>query len=219
MSNPIIQRPDLPIGGYTVTPYPTAIVGAATLAGSAYAAQGTLDGINQASIVIGGKLKVTLLETEVVGAAGNRYTLRVTAGAALSDTATFDLTTRLYAVTLDSTATPTYASLKALIDGASLKVSTAYVGGETGTSEVEILHENFAFAGGTSYSGLFRVSLSGDAWLFTGMAVPASDVGSIFCKAEVAQPIRLLLPNWKVYLKRDGGSDVKGSIEFWRIVK
>lgn len=105
---------------------------------------------------------------------------------------------------------------KSTIDG-DAALSSAYFGGETGSSTVadaSSLEARESGGGTPDVACYFRLMLDGDGHLYVGAAAPANDSGSRFVPGNV--PVDgMIPPGEQAWLSAVGATAVDGSIEVW----
>ena len=166
----------------------------------------------------GAGLRVTLARSYRKGVAGNGVVARVASGAALAVTAGAS------GVEIDVLATSTMALLKAAVD-ADASLSSAYFGGEEGTSLVPVGQVAQAHGGdwadvttgGATADRPYTCELrmSNAAWVAVSPTQPADDAKSEYQTSNTGPWVRAVAPGNLVWVKRIGNADRAGSLAVW----
>ena len=153
-------------------------------------------------------LRVTLARSSLAAALSNGVSVEIEQGAASA--ATFSTTSRN--VEIDATAAADLDDLKTLID-AETGLSSSYFGGETGTG-LPFLENKATFTATRDPRGVYRIVSGSQLYAHPGTAAPSSDSGVRIIAPHVVQHGRLA-PGERLWIKRVGTSNVRGSVELW----
>ena len=222
------------IDGLTGTPLGTSYVGSEAGVGATPNAGYPADGVQATADLhrAGGQadrgLRVTMGRLAGRGDESNGWRIIVVRGGSASTTV--DMAART--VTRTATGNLSFSTIKTNLDAqSSVGITTAYYGGETGSSFVEIQEETTA--GGTPDTDASRLhggTADNYAWivvrhagtaeglLVTGTAVPTALTASEVCARAI--PVgRILRPGDSIYTIRTGTADLDGSISLWEMTE
>ena len=160
-------------------------------------------------------LEITIARAGLAADASNGVEATVEHGSASA--VTFDAAGKDMEV--DVLAGALLSAIKTLVD-AETHLSSEYFGGETGTSEPGL--GVFTSARGVEDQWMAvriyaaRASTNPGLHVFVGASAPANDNGSVYWTDEAGPFMAMVPPSQRIWFKRIGSSNVRGSIELWR---